>query len=53
MISLGITSYDFYTDGLINAVFSTGVFIVIALFALLYGELTFIRKRLVVKDELY
>jgi energy-coupling factor transport system permease protein len=53
MISLGITSYDFYTDDLIKAVLSTGVFVVIALFALLYGELTFIRKRLVVKDELY
>jgi energy-coupling factor transport system permease protein len=53
MISLGITNYDFYTDDLIKAVFNKGVFIVIALFTLLYGELTFIRKRLVVKDELY
>jgi energy-coupling factor transport system permease protein len=53
MISLGITNYDFYTDDLIKAVFNKGGFIVIALFTLLYGELTFIRKRLVVKDELY
>lgn len=53
MIILGITSYDFYTEDLIKAVFNKGVFIVIALFALICGELTFIRKRLVVKDELY
>jgi energy-coupling factor transport system permease protein len=53
MIILGITSYDFYTEDLIKAVFNKGVFVVIALFTLLYGELTFIRKRLVVKDELY
>jgi energy-coupling factor transport system permease protein len=52
-IILGITSYDFYTDDLIKIIFNKGVYIVMALFALLYGELTFIRKRLVVKDELY
>jgi energy-coupling factor transport system permease protein len=53
MIIIGITSYDFYTEDLIRALFNKGVFIVMALFTLLYGELTFIRKRLVIKDELY
>ena len=53
MIILGILSCDFYTDDLIKAVFNKGVVIVVVLFALLYGELTFIRKRLVVNDELY
>jgi energy-coupling factor transport system permease protein len=53
IVILGMTSYDFYTDDSINALFNKGVFMVSALFILLYIELTFIRKRLVVKDELY
>lgn len=53
MTIIGIARYDFYSEDFIKALFNKGVFIVMALFALLYGELTFIRKRLVVKDELY
>lgn len=52
-ISFKLINYNSYDNVTNGSLLNSGVLIILALFVLLYGELIFIRKRLVIKYELY